>query len=57
VVIPSLAVGAFSAADVPALVADLSRLEPRFGIKIDAVIGAGLLRGVCFSIDYSPSKA
>ena len=52
VVIPSLAVGAFSAADVPALVADLSRLEPRFGIKIDAVIGAGLLRGVCFSIDY-----
>ncbi len=52
VVIPSLAVGPFSAADVPALVADLSRLEPRFGIKIDAVIGAGLLRGVCFSIDY-----
>jgi len=52
VVIPSLAVGPFSAKDVPAMVSDLSRLEPRFGIKIDAVMGAGLLRGVCFSIDY-----
>ena len=52
VVIPSLAVGSFSAVDVPALVADLSRLEPRFGIKADVVVGAGLLRGACFSIDY-----
>ena len=52
VVIPELAVGSFSAADVPALAADLSRLEPHFGIKPDIVIGAGLLRGACFSIDY-----
>ena len=52
VVIPDLAVGPFSVADVPALVADLSRLEPHFGIKTDIVVGAGLLRGVCFSIDY-----
>jgi predicted aspartyl protease len=52
VVIPSLAVGPFSAMDVSALVADLSRLEPHFGIKADVVVGAGLLRGACFSIDY-----
>jgi hypothetical protein len=52
VVIPSLAVGPFSAVDVSAMAADLSRLEPHFGIKIDAVIGAGALRGNCFSIDY-----
>jgi hypothetical protein len=52
VVIPSLAVGPFSAVDVSALVADLSRLEPHFGIKADVVVGAGLLRGACFSIDY-----
>jgi len=52
VVIPGLAVGPFSAGDVSALVADLSRLEPYFGIKTDVVVGAGLLRGACFSIDY-----
>ena len=38
--------------DVSALVADLSRLEPRFGIKADVVVGARLLRGACFNIDY-----
>jgi hypothetical protein len=52
VVIPGLAVGPFSAVDVSALVADLSSLEPQFGIKTDVVVGAGLLRGACFSIDY-----
>ncbi len=52
VVIPKIAAGSFSAVDVPALVADLSRLEPRFGIKADVVVGARLLRGACFSIDY-----
>jgi hypothetical protein len=52
VVIPKLAVGAFSAANVPALSADLSRLEPRFGIKADVVVGVNLLRGACFNIDY-----
>ena len=50
--IPSLAVGTFSAVDVPALATDLSRLEPHFGIRADVVVGAGLLRGACFSIDY-----
>ena len=52
VVIPSLAVGSFSAVDVPALAADLSHLEASFGIKTDVVVGAGLLRGACFSINY-----
>jgi len=52
VVIPELAIGPFSAADVPALAADLSRLQPRFGIKADVVVGARLLRGACFNIDY-----
>ena len=50
--IPSLAVGPFSAVGVSALAADLSRLEPHFGIKVDVVVGAGFLRGACFSIDY-----
>jgi hypothetical protein len=52
VVIPKLAVGSFSAVDVSALAADLSHLEPRFGIKADVVVGARLLRGACFNIDY-----
>ena len=52
VMIPSLAVGTFSAVDVPVLAADLSRLEPHFGIKADVVVGAVLLRGACFTIDY-----
>ena len=51
-VIPELAIGPFSAADVPALAADLSRLQPRFGIKADVVVGGRLLRGACFNIDY-----
>jgi hypothetical protein len=52
VVIPHMAVGPFSALNVPALSADLSRLEPHFGVKIDVVMGVGVLRGTCFSIDY-----
>jgi hypothetical protein len=52
VVIPSLALGPFTATNVSALAADLSPLEPRFGIKIDVVVGVSLLRGTCFSIDY-----
>jgi hypothetical protein len=52
VVIPKLAVGPFSAVNVVALAADLSRLEPRFGIRADVIVGARLLRGTCFNIDY-----
>ena len=52
VVIPELAVGPFSAANVSAVATDLSRLEPRFGVRADVVMGVGLLRGACFSIDY-----
>jgi hypothetical protein len=51
-VLTSLAVGSFSAADVPVLVTDLARLEPHFGIKADVVLGVEVLRGACFSIDY-----
>jgi hypothetical protein len=52
-VIPSLALGPFSAVDVAAVAADLSRLEPHFGVRADIVLGAGLLRGACFNIDYA----
>ena len=51
-VLTSLAVGSFSALDVPVLVTDLARLEPHFGIKADVVLGVEVLRGTCFSIDY-----
>ena len=51
-VLPSLAVGKFSALEVPVLVTDLSCLEPQFGVRPDVVLGVGVLRGACFSIDY-----
>jgi predicted aspartyl protease len=52
VVIPSVELGGFTAANVSVLAADLSPLEPHFGIRIDVVVGASLLRGTCFTIDY-----
>jgi hypothetical protein len=53
VIVPSLTVGPFRAAGFRALVADLSRLDDRFGLTPDVILGSEALKGSCFSIDYA----
>ena len=55
VVLPEVVVGPIHAARVTALSQDLSFIEGRLGIRIDALIGLDVLGQKNFSIDYASS--
>jgi hypothetical protein len=50
--VPFVRLGPIHAPDLPVLTADLHRLEPRLGVRLDAIVGLDVLRGRCFVIDY-----
>jgi hypothetical protein len=56
VVLPSLQVGPIRAKSLLAAIQDLSSFEGTFGVRIDAVIGFGVLSLSSFSIDYRRKK-
>jgi predicted aspartyl protease len=56
VVLPSLQVGPIRAKSLLAVVQDLSPFEQACGIRIDAVVGFGVLSLSSFSIDYRAKK-
>jgi predicted aspartyl protease len=55
-VLPGLQVGPILAASVPVVIQDLSPFEEATGVRIDAIIGLGVLSLSSFSIDYRSRK-
>jgi predicted aspartyl protease len=55
-VLSGLQVGPILAASVPVVIQDLSQLEEATGVRIDAIIGLGVLSLSSFSIDYRSRK-
>lgn len=51
-VVPAVSFAGVRAEHVEVLVADLQPLEVRFGSRIDALLGVGVLSGRCLTIDY-----
>lgn len=56
VTLPSVDIGPVHAAHVEALVEDLSFIEARLGVRIDALIGLDVFGSRDFSIDYAASR-
>jgi hypothetical protein len=56
VTLPSLQLGPIRAKSVPAVIQNLSLLREALGIRIDAIIGLGVLSLSSFSIDYTAKK-
>ncbi len=55
-VLPGLQVGPIQAASVPVVIQDLSPFEEATGVRIDAIIGLGVLSLSSFSINYQSKK-
>jgi aspartyl protease len=56
VVLPSLQLGPIRAEFLPGMIQDLSRFEEVLGVRIDAIVGFGVLSLSSFSIDYRSKK-
>jgi hypothetical protein len=53
---PSIRLGPISAVSPRILAADLSRSFDAQGVRADGILGADVLRGTCFSIDYTARR-
>jgi len=54
--LPTLQVGPLRAESLPAVVQDLSPVEHNLGVRIDAIVGLGILSAENFTIDYDSKK-
>lgn len=55
-VLPTLKLGPIRAEALPGIIQDLSPIEKNLGIRIDAIVGFGVLRAENFAIDYKAKK-
>jgi hypothetical protein len=55
-VLPTLQLGPIRAESLPGIIQDLSPIEKNLGIRIDAIVGFGVLGAESFAIDYKAKK-
>ncbi len=55
-ILPQLRLGSLHAEALPVVVMDLSAIEQRIGVRIDAIVGLDVLSRVNFMIDYRKKK-
>jgi len=54
--LPTLQLGPIRAESLPGVVQDLSPVEQNIGVRIDAIVGLGILSAESFMIDYETKK-
>src|SRR6266581_4017941 len=55
-VLPTLRLGPIRAESLPGIIQDLSPIEKNLGVRIDAIVGFGVLSAESFAIDYEAKK-
>jgi len=55
-ILPTLQLGPIRAESLPGIIQDLSPIEKNLGIRIDAIVGFGVLSAESFAIDYEAKK-